>query len=838
MRNIPTLQKCMWLLILFAMTASTAAAQDRFVDAGSGVDTGDCSSSISPCATIGYAVGQAASGDVIQVAAGTYVDAAQVVINKDIDLVGSGSATTFVKLSFDTGSSGDARGWYLVDAGFSFNVSDLTMDGTGQKVYQGVRYKGAAGSFTNVVFKEIKFPTYSGVAVAAFGTGTVDFTGCAFSEIGRVGVLYFGIGVNGSAFSNNSYTGKGDGDFLDYALDISAGAVVAVDNNTISENRGVASSDGSTSAGILVTTFFGGGTGATVTDNTISNSTTGIYVGFDTADTSDLTAEQNNLFGNGNGIAIVGGGTISVMENYIHDNEDGLDLNNDHIASAAINQNCIVNNAAFGLDNGGTAVVDAESNFWGTADGPSGAGPGLGDAVSANVDFDPFETAPIAAIAACTAIPTMTVVITPSTPGWGFLQETATGSGQFVSGPDTPPLGVGSAELTVDAAGGEIFGAVLYQGLRLDEITKLRYSTYRQTFDSGDLLAIALQFNIDYDLTDGDVSWQGRLVFEPYNTGANVPEDTWQTWDPMTAGAGWWASGAPGNGTCPQASPCTFAQVLAAFPNAGIHATLGVVLFKAGSNWSKDFTGNVDNFIIGTSSLIKIYDFEPECNVADKPSWDGNFTGGETVGGGTESGRGYMLVQTLNGFTGASLNLGQSTNIALLDITRGDGSTLPGGDLSKSGPLSGAGGAGWTTIDYTGSEVLMSVRVYVTWLNTGGSQFMFETGDQCGFTGQADPAVELGAPVTFALERNYPNPFNPQTSIRFSLPDASEVTLEVFDVMGRKVQTLLSGRLDAGFHEAVWNGTNASGAPVASGVYLYRIQAGEFNKVMQMILMK
>ena len=93
-------------------------------------------------------------------------------------------------------------------------------------------------------------------------------------------------------------------------------------------------------------------------------------------------------------------------------------------------------------------------------------------------------------------------------------------------------------------------------------------------------------------------------------------------------------------------------------------------------------------------------------------------------------------------------------------------------------------------------------------------------------------------PTEFALEGNYPNPFNPTTTIQFDVPESSGVRLEVYDMMGRRVATLVDGSYSAGRHQVQWNATNDAGERVASGIYIYRMQAGEFESVNKMILMK
>ena len=93
-------------------------------------------------------------------------------------------------------------------------------------------------------------------------------------------------------------------------------------------------------------------------------------------------------------------------------------------------------------------------------------------------------------------------------------------------------------------------------------------------------------------------------------------------------------------------------------------------------------------------------------------------------------------------------------------------------------------------------------------------------------------------PTAFSLSQNYPNPFNPTTDINFALPIRSDVNVTVFDLLGRRVQTLVSGEMEAGYHTVTWNGRDDSGTPVSSGIYFYRIDAGNFNMTRKMIMLK
>jgi hypothetical protein len=98
--------------------------------------------------------------------------------------------------------------------------------------------------------------------------------------------------------------------------------------------------------------------------------------------------------------------------------------------------------------------------------------------------------------------------------------------------------------------------------------------------------------------------------------------------------------------------------------------------------------------------------------------------------------------------------------------------------------------------------------------------------------------TDLGIPTEFELSQNYPNPFNPITKIEFYIPKACHVKLEIFDVLGRKVKTLFKGRLGAGVRSMLWDGKDEQEKEVTSGIYFYRMQAGDFAQSKKMVILK
>lgn len=256
-------------------------------------------------------IDNALDGDTINVAAGTYAEGL-IDISKSLSIEGDPLSKPLIKPTADTITG--HTGWFEVTGTSTVaNFKDLQFDGEGKKINQCIRYEeGPTGTVENCDFSNISEGKYIGIAVcyvdytAYNGGSALDIIdgyvkGCTFTNIRRIGISVFG--VDKVYLQNNTYTGKGVGDWLDYGIEVGGGGVAIIEqNNIITGNLGVASTDGSTSAAILVTTYFGAGTQATITGNTLTGNTDGIAVGYNETDASVVTAHNNNLSGNTNGV--------------------------------------------------------------------------------------------------------------------------------------------------------------------------------------------------------------------------------------------------------------------------------------------------------------------------------------------------------------------------------------------------------------------------------------------------------------------------------------------------------------------------------------------------------
>ncbi len=104
--------------------------------------------------------------------------------------------------------------------------------------------------------------------------------------------------------------------------------------------------------------------------------------------------------------------------------------------------------------------------------------------------------------------------------------------------------------------------------------------------------------------------------------------------------------------------------------------------------------------------------------------------------------------------------------------------------------------------------------------------------------GEPEAIASVAVPTGYLINQNSPNPFNPETSIEYGLPNATRVSIRIYNVIGQLVKTLVDEHQQAGTHEVVWNGTNDSGIKVASGIYFYRFETADFQKTVKMTMLK
>jgi hypothetical protein len=121
-------------------------------------------------------------------------------------------------------------------------------------------------------------------------------------------------------------------------------------------------------------------------------------------------------------------------------------------------------------------------------------------------------------------------------------------------------------------------------------------------------------------------------------------------------------------------------------------------------------------------------------------------------------------------------------------------------------------------------------------VSTSASFVVPEAGD----AGQVEAPIAKYEPLprSYELSQNYPNPFNPTTTIKYLLPEVSNVQVTVINIMGQSVRTLIDQVQPAGEHNVIWDGRDEAGATVASGIYFYRMQAGSFIQTRKMVMMK
>jgi len=203
--------------------------------------------------------------------------------------------------------------------------------------------------------------------------------------------------------------------------------------------------------------------------------------------------------------------------------------------------------------------------------------------------------------------------------------------------------------------------------------------------------------------------------------------------------------------------------------------------------------------------------------------------------------------------TAASIAQNATIDVAWSPSADADGDTVGYGFVLFSGPYSVSTPALYS-VDVAITALPIPHSAAVALLETAGYQsitcdwMVFATDGQDTteseirtITIDARPVLstdELAIPEVFALHQNYPNPFNPSTRIKYDLPEAENVQIMIYDIMGRKVRTLINEYQDIGYRTTLWDATDDYGRAVSAGMYVYTIHAGDFRQVRKMILLK
>lgn len=543
---------------------SAAPAAVVYVDDDwAGLSAGTDPDGAGPATSIGYdafatiqgGINGVAPDGTVNVASGTYDE--DVNVNKTLSLLGAGAGTTNIR--------------------------------------------GLIGGAATTVFVTASNATVAGFTITRLGNNTTDWNN---SGLNSIGVAMQGQAVTGALIRDNVITGNRTG------IDINNSNGHTVRNNVIDFNR----------TGFI---FRNRTDNMTVVENFITNNWTVGVLFLDASGGSNIPAQSaaHSTFSNNN-----------ISANWygqIVDRQSGGSLP----APATTNYKNFIGNWYGTTSPVVTTANSTEPGYaaqipvaYGGSAVPPGGQPDLAGSASANIKYTPFllsgtdtnvETTPGRGTHGFQGVTNSIVVSPPNQNGWAFFDDAGVGvgTGGFEEGPATPPLGTGSAFLQVDDTARHALGTAAYAGTRFDDLSELQYGSY-QTTNTNPVYAPSLQFDIDYDLTDTNNPYQGRLVFEPYQSGT-VQQNVWQQWD--TLAGNWYGTRATvpvGNANvpnpCQQATPCTRQQILASFPNAGIRNTpASLLLFKAGGPWPPNFRGNVDALKLSVGSAHVTYDFEP-----------------------------------------------------------------------------------------------------------------------------------------------------------------------------------------------------------------------------------
>jgi len=278
--------------------------------------------------TLMAAISEVEENSTIFLKIGTYIEGPQVVIDKDLTIVGEGRDVTFITPSTDTGGEGVVGAWFLVETGKTLNISHLTLDGNGKDVRQAIRAHGTI-HVDHMRFEDIIYPGYYGISVYitnenwTYGVSDSSVKNSDFGNHGgRIGIVVLFSG--NVLIENNTFRGNGPGDHLQYGIEVSGESTdITIRDNTFSWYG--TSDTAWVSAGILVSQGLQWEEGPVlnidIQDNAFSNSEYGIIFGMDwngLHDESEGTIINNNFTDNMKHVRIMKNTSLSINDVLTH----------------------------------------------------------------------------------------------------------------------------------------------------------------------------------------------------------------------------------------------------------------------------------------------------------------------------------------------------------------------------------------------------------------------------------------------------------------------------------------------------------------------------------------
>lgn len=789
--------------------------------------------------TIQNAVNTVNVGGNVHVASGTYVE--QVTITKSLHLLGAGAATTTIKApaTIPVASNPASTVIDVNGAGVNAEINGFTVSGPGPtgcgSIGAGIFVRGTA--YANIhdnKVLDIRDNPISGcqngigilVGRASFATsGTATIKNNEVASYQKGGIVVSNTGSN-ATIEDNTVTGAGAVTFIaQNGIQVSAGATATINRNTINGHSYTPFTYVST--GMLLY-----GSNANTDENVLNENQVGIYhingsgthqqnsinatatgtgsTGFwgMVVDPGDVLRTTPSPFEDGGSNLSLGkggpGSTLAATYTYLLDqnvvNSDGSAggvgieadaLGTDVVnftattntvsnweygiylykdAGATLNANIIAcnqiyGNTAYGLYNSTGVDANAVGNWWGAGNGPSGNGPGSGDAVSDNVTFAPWGTD-----ASC----------------GGSLAHNYVFLADYVSIERSKQI----------PSQGDIHSNGKIDFLRGDP-----------TVFEGNLTAV------------GKITIGKENTIDGYAHSAGIVSV-----HPTSQVLGGTLSGAPIS-----AQPLPSFSYTAGGPSKTIPQN-GTLALAPGSynivtmnGWSTLKLSSGDYYLnqlkyVGEESVIEI-------DVSNGPVT-------VNVVSNLQLGKDIAIQIVPDGEAGSpkvTFNTRQTTTMTIGKEAYVLGNiNAPAATVVLSNNSQFRGGL---------CAKALQVKRDVFFLHHFSSGTLPGPGDlPKSLDGESE---ETAAVVTaYELAQNYPNPFNPSTVIRFALPEAGPVTLAVFNSMGQRVRTLVSGERNSGWHDVVWDATDDHGTRLASGVYLYVIKAGSFTAQRKLILMK